>query len=83
MAGTVKHKLQELLHKKELALGERKTLAYHAKQMNISKRSLERWLSKEKETTRFDADMLAVFCEYFDVEVGDILEYVPDRKVTE
>ena len=81
MAGHVTHKLQELLHKKEVELGERKTLSYHAKQMKISKRSLERWLSKDNKTTRFDADMLAIFCEYFNVEVGDILVY--EKEVAE
>ncbi len=76
MVGKVNHRLQELLTEKEKVIG-RKSLAYHAKAMGVSKRSLERWLDKDNPTKRFDKDMIEKFCHYFSVDVGDILVYQP------
>ncbi|MFR9206931.1 MAG: helix-turn-helix domain-containing protein [Lachnospiraceae bacterium] len=34
-------------------------------------------------TTRFDSDVLARLCSALDCEIGDILEFVPDKKTDE
>ncbi len=35
----------------------------------------------EAKTTRFDADVLDRLCRFLGVQVGDLLEYHPDREV--
>ena len=79
MAGIVEHRLMELLHKKDMEVGTRLSLSQHAKAIGVSKRSLDRWLDVDDPTTRFDADVLAKFCKYFDVEIKDVLVYVPEE----
>lgn len=78
MSGKVINRLQQLLAEKEMKEGRRMTLKEHADKLDLHPRSLARWIDSENPTTRYDAEILAKFCKYFGVEVGDIIVYIPE-----
>lgn len=61
---------------KGLELGRNLTNREIAQAVGVSEDAMSRWL--QGEITRFDADVLSGLCAYFDCQVGDLLEYVPD-----
>ena len=71
----MKHRLLDLIHEKEKALGRRLTIRQIAKGAEVSERLIYRWLDPDEPTTRYDSVVIEKFCEYFGVEVGDLLVY--------
>lgn len=76
----MKHRLLDLIHEKEKALNKRLTVREIAWGAHVSERLIYRWLDPDEPTTRFDSEVIEKFCEYFGVEVGDLLVYEPEAE---
>lgn len=72
----VKNKFGILLAEKRILEKDSIPLSQVAKDTGIARRTLYAWLSNKVD--RFDADVIDKLCQYFDVGLGDLLEYVPD-----
>jgi hypothetical protein len=75
----VKHRLLELIHQKELEIGNRLTIRQIARGAGVSERLIKRWLDPEDPPTRFDSDVIAGFCAYFQIDIADLL-YLEDEE---
>ena len=78
MAGKLQNRLLDLIHKKETELGTRLTVRQIARGAGVSERLIYRWLDRDNPPTRYDANVIVGFCEYFAVQPGDLLEYKED-----
>lgn len=67
----VKHRLLELIQKKELELNRRVTVTEVAKGSGVSTRLITRWL--ENSPKLYDSDAISGFCRYFNCEISDLL----------
>jgi putative transcriptional regulator len=72
--GKVINRVGELLEAKERATGKKMTLEAFALETNLAYATVAKW--KKNQVDRFDATTLAVLCEYFHCQPGDILVYV-------
>lgn len=71
----VKNKFGILLAEKRILEKDSIPLSQVAKDTGIARRTLYAWLSNKVD--RFDADVIDKLCQYFNVGLGDLLEYVP------
>jgi len=61
-------------------MGERKLkISDVAKDTNINRGTITRLYHETY--TRIEKDVVDTLCEYFDCEVGDLFEYLPDERV--
>lgn len=80
MAKHVKHRLLELIHKKELEENRRVPVTEIAKGSGVSERLVYRWLDTDEPVKRFDDNVITGFCDYFDVDISELLVYKPEKK---
>jgi len=69
-------RLREILLQRELNYQEPYTVKDVADAANLSYDTVARF--KNNQTSRFDAPVLAALCRVLDVQVGDLLVYVPN-----
>lgn len=79
MVVPVKNKFGILLAEKRIQEKDAIPLSQVAKDTGIARRTLYAWLSNKVD--RFDAEVIDKLCQYFDVGLGDLLEYVPDDEI--
>lgn len=72
MKGTIKLKVPELLNSRNMSASD---LMFGAR---LAPATAYRLASGDADAITFS--MLSVLCDYFKVEVGDILEYIPDEE---
>ena len=76
----MEHQLLKLIHKKEDEMGRRLTVRELAKGSGVSQKLIYRWLDPKIRVTRFDEKTITRFCNYFDVQPGDLLVYEPEAE---
>jgi putative transcriptional regulator len=69
----VTNKFRELLKMKELAEGRDIPLVKVEAETNITRKTLQAW--RDNKIKRFDKDVIKSLCDYFDCDVGDLIEY--------
>jgi putative transcriptional regulator len=70
--------LKKLMAEKEIASGERVTYQSIHQVTGLATTTLHKLATNK--TQRFDASTLDALCQYFGVQIGDILVHVPDGK---
>lgn len=73
----VKNRLLILLQEKGAKQGERITQKDLAMATGITEATLSNWIKGKVD--RFDAKVIDAICEYFDCQVGDLLEYIREK----
>ena len=76
MVKRIKSKLKSLMEQRQFE-GERVTYTDIHKATGISLSALSDFGANK--TTRYHEDLLAALCEYFGVQPGELLEYVPEE----
>lgn len=75
--GMVRTRVGELIAaEKARGRGDRVTYRAIADALGMSKTTVSAWANST--VRQYDADKLALFCEFFDVGIEDILIYEPD-----
>ena len=74
----IHNRLLELVTDRERQLGRRMRLRDIAKFVGITDTTMTSWIRNE--VSRFDTHVVVGFCNYFDIEIGDLLyfEYEED-----
>lgn len=70
----------EILVRKKYGLSDEDELPSQviiARDAKVSQNTVSRWLMQR--AGRFDEDVLAAFCEFFDCEVGDLIQYIRNK----
>ena len=67
----VRNRLLELITERERQLGRRMRLKDIAKFIGVSDHTITSWMRNE--VTRFDNIMVAGLCDFFEIEIGDLL----------
>jgi putative transcriptional regulator len=73
---TVNNRFGILLAEKQVKERRKISLAEVAKETGIAAKTLYAW--EKNSVNRFDVPVIDRLCKYFDVEPGDLFEYVPD-----
>ena len=73
---TVYNKLKILAAEKELKEGRKLTHRVIAEETGLPLSTVTNYMTQRVE--RFDASTIAALCDYFGVNVGDLLTYSPD-----
>jgi DNA-binding Xre family transcriptional regulator len=73
MQGRVVCRLKELVARREVETGKRLSYDKLADDIGVGERTLRRWANNQ-----MDHKVIAAICEYFDVQPGDWLDYVPN-----
>lgn len=66
-----------LLAEKQIKERRNIPLAEIADEIGIARKTLYAW--ENNTVTRFDAPVIDALCKYFDVEPGQLFEYVPNK----
>lgn len=74
--GTIVLRFQKLLDKKQETVGRSLTLQDVAYETRLAYGTVNKWAKGQ--VSRFDSETLATFCDYFECQPGDLLDYVPD-----
>ena len=74
----INNKFGELLAVKRAKEKRTISLLEVSKATGVSRPSLTSWANNT--VTRFDLSVIEALCEYFDVDLSGLLEYVPRRK---
>lgn len=69
----VQNRVAELIARKQRQTGERITYATIAAATGLSEEAIGKWARNQ--VTRFDREMIAIFCDYFECELSDLLVY--------
>lgn len=69
----VQNRVAELIAQKQRQTGQRITYADIAAATGLSEVAIGKWARNS--VKRFDREMIATFCEYFDCTVGELLVY--------
>jgi DNA-binding Xre family transcriptional regulator len=77
----IKNRLLELITERELKQGRRMRLRDIAEYVDVSDHTITSWIRNQ--VTRFDENVVVGLCNYFDIEIGDLLyfEYEEDDEV--
>ena len=78
MAGKIVNRLDAIRREKESRDNAKLTWEKVAEDTGMAYSTVLRWAKGQ--INRFDDVALAKFCEYFDVQPGDILKYEPESK---
>lgn len=73
----LRFKLKELIAEKEFQEGRRVTIAEISEETGIARNTLSRILNQPGWSTR--TEYLERLCAYFDCQVDELVEYIPDR----
>lgn len=73
----VVNRLKVLLAEKEIAEGRRITYRDLSSETGVSTSIIYNYFNQN--VKNYNADTLAAFCDYFGVDVGEILEYPPEE----
>lgn len=71
----VRNRLRELWAKKEVAEDRRISLSELEREVGVGRSTLYRWLNDD--VSRYDDEVIVALCDYFGVELEDLLEYTP------
>ena len=81
----MKHKLVELMAKRQSDTGERITVTAVAEGTGVNKQTLYNWINDG--VTRFDSDTVVRLCRYFECDLNDLVyidwegEREPDKAI--
>jgi DNA-binding Xre family transcriptional regulator len=77
----VRNRLLELVTDRERQLGRRMRLKDIAEYIGVANHTITNWMRNE--VSRFDDIMVVGLCNFFDIEIGDLLyfEYEEDDEV--
>lgn len=76
LSGKIVNRLDEIRQEKERLQGQKITWEAVSNDTGLAYTTVLRWAKKQ--INRYDEDTLVAFCEYFGVQVGDILVYEPE-----
>lgn len=74
----IRYRLRERISDREFAEGRRITLEEVASETGISRPTLTRITSQRGYST--SVDVLARLCEYFHCDIGDLVQFVPEKE---
>ena len=74
----IQSKLKLLIAQQEISMGVRISYESLGTQVKLSKNTLARLA--ENKTDRVDFTTIDKLCAYFNCAIGDLLEYVPEKK---
>lgn len=77
----VRYRLRERIADKEFLESRRITLEEVARDTGVSRPTLTRIISQRGYSTT--VDVLEKLCSYFDCDIGDLVQYVPEHEVKE
>lgn len=77
----LRFKIKELIGKKEFEEGRRITISEIAEATGIHRMTLSKMINKRGYNT--GTDNLDRLCEYFDCQIQDLVEYIPNKKVAD
>ena len=75
MPDMIRYRLSELLAEKKFRDGKRVTAEDVSKATGIHRGTLSKMANQRANTT---VEVLDKLCRYFDVSIGEVVEYVPD-----
>jgi len=81
MSMTVNNRFAVLLAEKRIQ--ERRTISLQevAEKTGISRKTL--WLWENNRVNRFDVSVIDALCTYFDIEAGELIQFIRDGKESE
>jgi putative transcriptional regulator len=74
---TVNNRFAILLAEKRVKERRNISLQEIAEKTGVSRRALYAW--ENNRVNRFDVPVINALCQYFDIEPGELFEYVPDE----
>ena len=74
---TVNNRLGILLAEKQKQERRNISLSEVAEATGVSRQSLYKW--ENNKVNRFDTPVINAICKYFDIQPGELFEYVPDE----
>lgn len=77
----LRFKIKELLSQKEFEEGKRITIGKVAEATNIHRMTLSKMINKRGYNT--GTENLDRLCAYFNCQIGDLVEYIPQKLLTE
>jgi putative transcriptional regulator len=77
---TVNNRFAILLDKKRVKERRDISLQDVAKATGIARKTLYAW--QNNSVKRFDVPVINALCQYFDIELGELFEYVKDKPTT-
>jgi len=76
----LRFRIKEMIANKEFEGGCRWTIGDIAKETNINRMTLSKMINHRGCTV--GSDKLDKLCEFFGCKIGDLVEYIPDEKVS-
>jgi DNA-binding Xre family transcriptional regulator len=77
----IRNRLLELVTDRERQLGRRMRLRDIAKFVGITDTTMTSWIRNE--VSRFDTHVVVGLCNYFDIEIGDLLYFEYEEETEE
>ena len=77
----LKHRLFELITKKQLREGRRITISDVSRETGLTRQAIYNWLNNPR-MAHIDTDMAEALCSYLECEVGDLFYLSEDDEVT-
>ena len=78
---TVNNRFAVLLAEKQVKERRNISLSEVAEMTGVSRQALYKW--ENNKVNRFDVPVINAICKYFDIQPGELFEYVPDEKPPE
>jgi len=78
MTVTVNNRFAVLLAEKQVKERRNISLSEVAEMTGVSRQALYKW--ENNKVNRFDVPVINAICKYFDIQPGELFEYVPDEK---
>lgn len=78
MGMTVNNRFAALLAEQRIKERRNVSLQEVAEKTGISRKTLYAW--ENNTVTRFDLPVIAALCEYFNIDAGDLIQFIRDEK---